>query len=84
MAPKSKRSLQLAALAKKKLGKSNLTRQQQFEQTQRNIREEEVVDLDDEMYVGSSVNWTETCDAVAASQVPPIDTTYCTTTTTTT
>ena len=27
------------------------------------------------MSVGSSVSWIETCDAVAASQVPPIDTT---------
>ena len=42
-------------------------RQNQSQWTQRNIQEEEVIDLDEEeISIGSSVKWTRTCDTVAA------------------
>ena len=60
------------ALVRAKLKKK---RKLHSQQTQRNIQEEEVIDLDEKMSVGSSVEWTKIYDAVATSQVPPIDTT---------
>ena len=73
---KSRAHLVGVARAKAKgAAKARMHKQVQSERTQRDIREEEVVDLNDEMSVGSSVSWTETCDAVAAFEVTPIDTT---------
>ena len=57
------------------LAVTRLKRNVLSEQTQKNIQEEEVVDLDEEMSIVFSVNWTGTCDVVAAFQIPPIYTT---------
>ena len=74
MAPPTKRRRQAIAAARAKgAAKARMHQQAQARQTQQAIREEEI--LDEEMSVGSSVEWTKTCDAVVASQVPPLETT---------